>query len=194
MVSSGRYDIYTPGTIAERNKYKQNKYVDIRLGIKNLYPGYIVKLITIVFDFLGAYYKDLDKELNMLFGPKVARLTIERSQNWVISQNCEIVKRFSCVKQWLGEQILALYTETYVREQWEFLVYLSHSRAYFWLLFIILDLHKLIQRAHVYILYPSPHCLGCARNMMLIYTLSYFTNKVYHNNNNIKYTSLNIKR
>ena len=57
--------IYTPGTIAERNKYKQNKYVDLRLGIKNLYPGYIVKLITIVFDFLGAYYKDLDKELNM---------------------------------------------------------------------------------------------------------------------------------
>ena len=117
MVSSGRYDIYTPGTIAERNKYKQNKYVDIRLGIKNLYPGYIVKLITIVFDFPGAYYKDLDKELNMLFGPKVARLTIERSQNWVISQNCEIVKRFSCAKQWLREQILALYIETYVREQ-----------------------------------------------------------------------------
>ena len=99
MVSSGRYDIYTPGTIAERNKYKQNKYVDIRLGIKNLYPGYKVKLITIVFDFLGAYYKDLDKELNILFGPKVARLTIERSQNWVISQNYEMVKRFSCVKQ-----------------------------------------------------------------------------------------------
>ena len=82
--------------------------MDIRLGIKNLYPGYKVKLITIVFDFLGAYYK----ELNMLFGPKVARLTIERSQNWVISQNCEIVKRFSCVKQWLREQIVALYTET----------------------------------------------------------------------------------
>ena len=91
--------IYTPGTIAERNKNKRNKYMDLRLRIKNLYPGYKVKLITIVFYFLGAYYKDLDKELNMLFGPKVARLTIERSQNWVISQNCEIVKRFSCVKQ-----------------------------------------------------------------------------------------------
>ena len=44
-----------------------------------------MKLITmIVFDYLGAYYKDLDKEPNMLFGPKVARLTIERSQKWVI--------------------------------------------------------------------------------------------------------------
>ena len=39
----------------------------------------------------------VDKELNILFEPKVARLTIERSQKWVISQNCEIVKRFSCV-------------------------------------------------------------------------------------------------
>ena len=54
-----------------------------------------MKLITIVFDYLGVYNKDLGKELNMLFGPKVARVTIERSQKWVISQNCEIVKRFS---------------------------------------------------------------------------------------------------
>ena len=38
-----------------------------------------MKLITIVFDYLGIYNKNLDKELNMLFGPKVARVTIERS-------------------------------------------------------------------------------------------------------------------
>ena len=87
--------ICTPGTITERTKYKQNKYVDLILGIKNLYPGYKAKLITLVFDYLGVYNKDLDKELNMLFGPKVARVTIERSQKWVNSQNCEIVKRFS---------------------------------------------------------------------------------------------------
>ena len=53
-----------------------------------------MKLITIVFDYLGIYNKNLDKELNMLFGPKVAKVTIERSPKWVISQNCEIVKRF----------------------------------------------------------------------------------------------------
>ena len=87
--------MYSPGTIAERTKYKENKYVDLRLGIKNLYPGYKVKLITIVFNYLGAYNKDLDKELNMLFGPKVARVTIERSQKRIISRNCEIVKSFS---------------------------------------------------------------------------------------------------
>ena len=38
--------ICTPGTIAERTKYKQNKYLDVRLGIKKLYPGYEVKLLT----------------------------------------------------------------------------------------------------------------------------------------------------
>ena len=86
--------ICTSGTIAERTKYKQNKYVDLRLGIKNLCPVYKVKLITIVFDYLGVYNKDLGKELNMLFGPKVARVTIERSKKWVISRKCEIVKRF----------------------------------------------------------------------------------------------------
>ena len=45
--------ICTPGTIAERTKYNQNEYLDLRLGIKNLYPGYKVKLITIVFDYIS---------------------------------------------------------------------------------------------------------------------------------------------
>ena len=40
--------VCTPGTIATRTKYKQNKYEHLSLGIKNLYPGYKVKLITIV--------------------------------------------------------------------------------------------------------------------------------------------------
>ena len=41
--------------------------MDLRWEIKNLYPDYKVKLITIVFDYLGVYNKDLDKELNILF-------------------------------------------------------------------------------------------------------------------------------
>ena len=72
---------FTLGIIAEGTKYTQNKYVDLRLGIKKLYPGFKVKLITTVFDYLGAYYKDVDvDQLNMLSGPKVARLTTEQSQ------------------------------------------------------------------------------------------------------------------
>ena len=60
-----------------------------------MYLGYKVKFITIEFDYLSVYYEDQDKELNMLFEPKVGRLTIERTQQWVISQNCEIVRKYS---------------------------------------------------------------------------------------------------
>ena len=35
-------------------------------------------------NYNAAFNKDLDNELNMLFGPKVAKVTIERSQKWVI--------------------------------------------------------------------------------------------------------------
>ena len=86
--------ICTPGAIAEKTMYVQNKYLDLRLGINNLYK---VKLITIVFDYLVAPNQYLGKELNMLFEPKVTRLTIEPSQKLVISHKCEISKRFLCI-------------------------------------------------------------------------------------------------
>ena len=57
--------IYTPGAIAERPMYEKNMYLGFGLETKNFYPGYKVKLITIVFDYLGAYNKYLGKELNM---------------------------------------------------------------------------------------------------------------------------------
>ena len=38
------------------------------------------------------------------------------------------------------------------------------------------------QCVHTYIYYPSPHCLGCARNDVDIYTND-LTNKAHDNNN-----------
>ena len=55
-----------------------------------------MKLIIVAFDFLGAYYKNLEKELTETIGKEVANLTTERSQKWIISQNCEIIKRLMC--------------------------------------------------------------------------------------------------
>ena len=83
-----------PGKITMRTKHKKDKYIDLKLGIKNLYPGHKVKLITVVFDFLAAYYKDLEEELTSILDNNLAKTTIERSQKWIISQNCEIVKGF----------------------------------------------------------------------------------------------------
>ena len=57
-----------------------------------------------------------------------------------------------------------------------FLVTFHYYYLFIYFLFI-LDLDKLIQRVHIYIcmyvcmymLYPSPHCLSCARNDIDIY-------------------------
>ena len=49
-----------------------------------------------MFDFLAAYSINLEKEpTKILEDKKVVNVTIERSQKWIISQNCEIVKRFT---------------------------------------------------------------------------------------------------
>ena len=77
-----------------RTKHKEDKYIDLKLGIKKLYPGHKVKLITVVFDFLAVYYKDLEKEITGILDNNLAMTSIERSQKWIISQNCEIVKGF----------------------------------------------------------------------------------------------------
>ena len=86
--------ICNPGKIKTRAKQKKDKYIDLKLGIKNLYSGNKVKLITVVFDFLAVYYKDLEEELTSILDNNLAKTTIERSQKWIISQNCGIVKRF----------------------------------------------------------------------------------------------------
>lgn len=86
--------ICNPGTITMRTKHKKDKYIDLNLGTKNLYPGHKVKLITVVFDFLAVYCKDLEEELTSILDKNFAKTTIERSQKWIISQKCEIVKRF----------------------------------------------------------------------------------------------------
>ena len=60
------------------------------------YSGHIVNNIEVIFDFLAAYSTDLENELTKILEDKrVVSKTIEKSQKWIISQNCEIVKRFA---------------------------------------------------------------------------------------------------
>ena len=83
-------------TVPARTMFKSDKYADLKLGVKSLYPGHKVSSIEVVFDFLPAYSINLEKELTkILEDKKVVNVTIERSQKWIISQNCEIVKRFT---------------------------------------------------------------------------------------------------
>ena len=74
---------------------KWDKYADLRLGVKSLYPGHKVSSLQVVFDFLAVHPIDLAKELaDILQDKKAVGVTIEKAQKWIISQNCEIVKRF----------------------------------------------------------------------------------------------------
>ena len=85
-----------PGTIPARTLFKRDKYADLRIGVKSLYSGHKVSSKQAIFDFLAAYSINLENELSkILQDKKVVRKTKEKSQKWIISQNCEIVKRFT---------------------------------------------------------------------------------------------------
>ena len=84
-----------PGKIPARAMLKRDKYADLRLGVKSLYPGNKVSSVPVVFDFLPAHSINLTKELaDSLQNKKAVGVTIEKAQKWMISQNCEIVKWF----------------------------------------------------------------------------------------------------
>ena len=46
-----------------RTIFKRDKYADLKLGVKSLYPGHKVRSIEVVFDFLAAYSIGLEKKL-----------------------------------------------------------------------------------------------------------------------------------
>ena len=74
---------------------KQEKYTELRAGIKQLYKNKSVKQINIVFDFLGGYHEELRKGLSSITNTdrKLPFLN-ERCQKWIICQNANIVKKF----------------------------------------------------------------------------------------------------
>ena len=78
------------------NDNKRDKYVDLNLGVKSLYLGHKVSSREVVFDFLAAYSINIQKKLaKFLEDKKVVNVTIERSQKWIVSQNCvQVVKKF----------------------------------------------------------------------------------------------------
>ena len=92
--------------ISDRWKTKQDKYRELREGIKHQYPDYKVNQVNVVFDFLAEYHKGLknDIDLNNLKhltekNEEETQYLITKSQKWIISQNVEIVKSFYTYKR-----------------------------------------------------------------------------------------------
>ncbi|XP_020907425.2 uncharacterized protein LOC110245482 [Exaiptasia diaphana] len=83
------------GTIGDRSKTKEEKYSDLRMGLRSLYKECTVTQINIVFDFLGGYYPQLEQGINILTDDrKETTFIITKCQKWLLSQNAEIVKKF----------------------------------------------------------------------------------------------------
>ena len=52
------------GLMSDRWKTKQDKYRELRTGIKQQYPDYKVNQVNVVFDFLAEYHQSLKNDLN----------------------------------------------------------------------------------------------------------------------------------
>ena len=88
--------------ISDRLKTKQDKYRDLRAGIRHQYPDYKVNQVNVVFDFLVEYHQSLKNDLNDHLTGKngeEAQYLKMKSQKWIISQNVEKVKSFSTYKR-----------------------------------------------------------------------------------------------
>ena len=83
------------GTIADRTNKKQDKYTELRAGIKQLHKPKSIRQINIVFDFLGGYHTNMAKELNYITNSdKETTYLILRAQKWILCQNVNIVQKF----------------------------------------------------------------------------------------------------
>ena len=73
--------VCVPGTIPARTIFKRDKFADLRLGVKSLYPGHKISSVQVAFDFLAAHSINLAKELaDILQDKKAASVTIEKAQ------------------------------------------------------------------------------------------------------------------
>ena len=82
------------GKIEERTLTKQNKYTDLRYGLKRLYSLDTIIQINVVMNFEGRYHSKLVNDfINMFYERRTVVELLMDCQKWVWSQNCEIIKK-----------------------------------------------------------------------------------------------------
>ena len=101
MATHRRNGLNNIGLISNRWKTKQDKYRELRAGIKHRYPDYKVNQVNVVFDFLAEYHQSLKNDLNEHLRAKneETQYLVMKSQKWIKSQNVEIVKNFYTYKR-----------------------------------------------------------------------------------------------
>ena len=84
--------------INDRNDYKKRKYLDLRLGLRKLYPDYEIKQTNIVFNFLGDF-NTLKKELSDLAHKKDVTEVLTKCQKWSYHRTVKSPKKFYSSRQ-----------------------------------------------------------------------------------------------
>ena len=87
------------GHVNDRNDSKKRKYLDLRKGLRKLYPENEIKQTNGVFNFLGDFNITLKKEISDLAHKKDVSKVLANCQKWIISQNCEITRKFYSLRQ-----------------------------------------------------------------------------------------------
>ena len=85
-------ELFAIGCIHERTLCKQQKYTDLKSGLKTLYPNHKVGQVNIFLDFSGGYNKqqleELEKvDLNITW--KELDQTMSKMENFTKLQNSE---------------------------------------------------------------------------------------------------------
>ena len=82
------------GMINQREERKTQKYEELRTKLHKIYKDYTVKQMNIVMDFLASFGKTLPNDLKSLgIDLKEILLVLQQSQKWIMTKNCNIVKR-----------------------------------------------------------------------------------------------------
>ena len=82
--------------INQLEERKTQKYEELRTELHKIYKDYKVKQIKIVMDFLANFGKTLPNELKSLGldSKQILLVVLQQSQKWIMTKNCNIVKRF----------------------------------------------------------------------------------------------------
>ena len=78
----------------QKEKEKSLKYAQLRLELRQQYPGYNINQANIIIDVLGGYSKELYSSVKDFVGAEGSRECLRRMQKSVLSSSLNIARSF----------------------------------------------------------------------------------------------------
>jgi len=81
---------------ARKDSEKTEKYGPLRWELTRQYPGYKIVQLNVIMDVLGEWSKELDVEMNKIFGARSSDV-LKRMQEAVLSSSLNIARTFKVI-------------------------------------------------------------------------------------------------